>query len=101
MDTEEKRKSKPNVNYTLFLYREELQRTNKRYLELSNTKILLTDGLISKTARSVSRWRMRELKHLGREIIFKKKLKHQVKRLKKLQELGINNPNPNAMSTEL
>lgn len=89
------------VPYTLFLYREELRRRNTQYIRLSKTKIYLTDGLISKTVRNITRLNVEELKNLSREIMFKKKLRHQVKRLRRLQEIGITNPNPNAMTTEL
>lgn len=90
-----------SVSYTLFLYREELSRRNTRYMRLSKTKICLTDGLISKTIRNIPQCSVEDLKACSREMQFKNKLKQQIHRLKRLQELGVKNASPNLISTDL
>ncbi|KNC20656.1 hypothetical protein FF38_04814 [Lucilia cuprina] len=92
---------KPTVSYTLFMYREELKRREARYLRLNKTKIVLTSELISKSVRNFKHCTAEDLKAITREMFFKKKLKKQIVRIQKLQNLGIDNANPNAQSTEL
>ncbi|XP_017028412.1 uncharacterized protein [Drosophila kikkawai] len=74
---------KPTVTYHLFLYRSELARRNARQLRLSRTKIEITDELISKTVRNLKTCSMDDLKAVNRELLFKRKLRHNVSKLKK------------------
>ncbi|XP_030566889.1 uncharacterized protein LOC115766942 [Drosophila novamexicana] len=74
---------KPTVSYHLFLYREELARRNARQLRLSRTKIEITDELISRTVRNIKSCSMDDLKAVNRELIFKRKLRHNVSKLRK------------------
>lgn len=91
--------NKPTVSYTLFMHREELKRHKTRYLPLNKTKKALTNELISKNVRN---FRYQHLKSIiTLKLLFKKKLKKEIVRMEKLQNLGIENPNPNAESTEL
>lgn len=93
--------SKPTVSYTLFMYREELKRREARYLRLNKTKVALTSELISKSVRNFKHCTTEDLKAITREMLFKKKLKKQIVRIQKLENLGIENANPNAQSTQL
>ncbi|KAM7356771.1 uncharacterized protein ACRADG_002405 [Cochliomyia hominivorax] len=93
--------NKPTVSYTVFMYREELKRRQARYLPLNKTKIVLTNKLISKSVRNFKHCTADDLKAITREMFFKKKLKKQIVKIQKLQNLGIDNANPNAESTEL
>ncbi|EDW58258.1 uncharacterized protein [Drosophila virilis] len=74
---------KPTVSYHLFLYREELARRNARQLRLSRTKIEITDELISRTVRNIKSCSMDDLKAVNRELMFKRKLRHNVSKLRK------------------
>ncbi|XP_017863980.1 PREDICTED: uncharacterized protein LOC108614386 [Drosophila arizonae] len=78
------KQSKPTVSYHLFLYREELARRQRRLLRLSRTKIEITDELISKTVRNIKSCSMDDLKAVNRELLFKRKLRHNVSKLRKL-----------------
>ncbi|KAM7355815.1 uncharacterized protein ACRADG_001763 [Cochliomyia hominivorax] len=92
-------KSKSTVSYTLFLYREELRRSQTRFVSLSRTKISLTDKLISKSVRNLEKCSMEDLRAINREILFKKKLKYQMQRVKQLEKLGMKNVNPDKLPT--
>ncbi|XP_046808244.1 uncharacterized protein LOC124420162 [Lucilia cuprina] len=92
-------KSKSTVSYTLFLYREELRRNQTRYIRLNRTKISLTDKLISTSVRNLEKCSMEDLHAINREILFKKKLKYQVQRIRNLEKLGVKNVNPNQLPT--
>ncbi|XP_075164693.1 uncharacterized protein LOC142237208 [Haematobia irritans] len=94
-------KTKASIIYTLFLYREELKRRSVSFKRLSRTKISLTDKLITKSVRNLEECTTDDLRAINRELLFKKKLKHQVKRIQHLEKLGIRNANPNLQSTEL
>ncbi|KAM7357143.1 uncharacterized protein ACRADG_002635 [Cochliomyia hominivorax] len=95
-------KSKSTVSYTLFLYREELRRSQSCSMRLNRTKISLTDKLISKSVRNLEKCSMEDLRAINREILFKKKLKYQIKRVKQLEKMGMKNINPNQLpSTDL
>ncbi|XP_064539294.1 uncharacterized protein LOC135429049 [Drosophila montana] len=74
---------KPTVSYHLFLYRVELARRNARQLRLSRTKIEITDELISRTVRNLKSCSMDDLKAVNRELLFKRKLRHNVSKLRK------------------
>ncbi|XP_043646828.1 uncharacterized protein LOC122615785 [Drosophila teissieri] len=74
---------KPTVSYHLFLYRVELARRNARQLRLSRTKIEITDELISNTVRNLKTCSMDDLKAVNRELLFKRKLRSNVSKLKK------------------
>ncbi|KAH8242203.1 hypothetical protein KR026_007930 [Drosophila bipectinata] len=74
---------KPTVTYHLFMYRVELARRNARLLRLSRTKIEITDELISKTVRNIKTCSMDDLKAVNRELMFKRKLRNNVSKLKK------------------
>ncbi|XP_034656005.1 uncharacterized protein LOC117893484 [Drosophila subobscura] len=74
---------KPTVTYHLFLYRAELARRNARQLRLSRTKIEITDELISETVRNLKTCSMDDLKAVNRELLFKRKLRHNVSKLNK------------------
>ncbi|XP_037817869.1 uncharacterized protein LOC119607834 [Lucilia sericata] len=87
-----------SVSYTLFLYREELQRSQCRYKTLNRTKLSLTDKLITISVRNLKQCSMDDLRAINRELVFKKKLQNQMKRIKKLEKLGMKNPNPNKAS---
>ncbi|XP_017840049.1 uncharacterized protein LOC108597944, partial [Drosophila busckii] len=75
---------KPTVSYHLFLYREELARRNARQLRLSRTKIEITDELISSTVRNLKTCSIEDLKAVNRELVFKRKLRRNVSKLKKI-----------------
>ncbi|XP_037817902.1 uncharacterized protein LOC119607864 [Lucilia sericata] len=95
-------KSKTTISYTLFLYREELRRTQSRFTRLNRTKISLTDKLISKSVRNLEKCSIEDLHAINRELLFKKKLKYQIQRSKQLEKLGVKNANPNEIpSTDL
>ncbi|XP_016926238.3 uncharacterized protein [Drosophila suzukii] len=80
---ESERMLRPTVSYHLFLYRLELARRNARQLRLSRTKIEITDELISKTVRNLKTCSMDDLKAVNRELLFKRKLRSNVSKLKK------------------
>ncbi|KNC20655.1 hypothetical protein FF38_04815 [Lucilia cuprina] len=92
---------KPSVIYTLFLYRQELKRTQKHYKRLNRTKLTLTDGLITKTLSSLKNCTADDLRALSREIKFKNQLKSELRRMNHLEKLGIKNPNPHGRITKL
>ncbi|XP_065361819.1 uncharacterized protein LOC135955396 [Calliphora vicina] len=95
-------KSKTTFNYILFLYREELRRTESRFIRLTKTKISLTDKLISKSVRKLEKCSIEDLKAINSEIEFKKQLKNDIKRSRELEKLGLKNVNPNKLpSTDL
>ncbi|XP_013115157.1 uncharacterized protein LOC106092778 [Stomoxys calcitrans] len=94
-------KGKSSISYTLFLYREELKRRQVSFKRLSRTKISLTDKLITKSVRNLEKCTTEDLRAINQELLFKKKLKHQIKRIYNLEKLGIRNANPNLESTEL
>ncbi|XP_061400292.1 uncharacterized protein LOC133336014 [Musca vetustissima] len=93
--------SQPSISYTLFLYREELKRTKASFKRLNRTKISLTDKLISKSVRNLEKCSTEDLRVINRELLFKKKLKYQMQRIRQLEKLGMRNVNPNTPSTEL
>ncbi|KAH8295768.1 hypothetical protein KR018_008265 [Drosophila ironensis] len=78
---------RPTVSYHLFMYRVELARRNARLLRLSRTKIEITDELISKTVRNLKTCSMDDLKAVNRELLFKRKLRNNVSKLKKEAKL--------------
>lgn len=88
-----------SISYMLFLYREELRRFNARFLKLSTMKIDITQELISKTVQNIAQCSVEDLEYLSREMVFKRKLRNQVQRMKKLQMLGIRNPDPKTLSS--
>ncbi|XP_037817904.1 uncharacterized protein LOC119607866 [Lucilia sericata] len=95
-------KSKTTVSYTLFLYREELRRSQSRFTQLNRTKISLTDKLIAKSVRNLEKCYIEDLHAINREILFKKKLKYQIQRSKQLQKLRLKDVNPSKIPlTEL
>ncbi|KAM8710250.1 hypothetical protein ACLKA7_016963 [Drosophila subpalustris] len=85
---EQERLIKPTVSYHLFLYREELARRNARQLRLSRTKIEITDKLISRTVKNIKTCSMDDLKAVNRELIFKRKLRRNVSKLRKEAKLA-------------
>ncbi|KAL7734249.1 hypothetical protein ACLKA6_011916 [Drosophila palustris] len=85
---EQERMIKPTVSYHLFLYREELARRNARQLRLSRTKIEITDELISRTVKNIKTCSMDDLKAVNRELIFKRKLRRNVSKLRKEAKLA-------------
>ncbi|EDW17572.1 uncharacterized protein Dmoj_GI12748 [Drosophila mojavensis] len=91
----------PSVGYHLYLYREQLARKNVEYMRLSKAKYFITETLLAKTVRNLKACSLDELKTVNNQIVFKHKLKHQIYRLRKLQNLGIRNANPQMESTEL
>ncbi|XP_061386734.1 uncharacterized protein LOC133321668 [Musca vetustissima] len=93
--------SKPSVTYTLFLYREELQRREARHLRLNKTKFVLTDELISKSVRNLHECSRSDLRAISRELMFKKKLQRNIRRIHKLEKLGIKNADPQSQTTKL
>lgn len=93
--------TKPSVSYTLFLYRLELKRPQMHYKRLNKTKLTLTDGLITKSFRNLKNCSADDLVAISREIVFKRKLRTQLYRIHNLEKLGIENVDPNALSTEL
>ncbi|XP_075164167.1 uncharacterized protein LOC142236770 [Haematobia irritans] len=92
---------KPSFGYSLFLYREELRRPKLRYTRLNKTKLTLTDNLIKKHAKNLKQCSIDDLQSISREIQFKKTLCHQLKRLQRLEKLGMYNMSPTMESTEL
>lgn len=92
-------KTKSTVSYTLFLYREELRRSQTRFMRLNRTKISLTDKLISKSVRNLEKCSTEDLQAINRELMFKKKLKYQMQRIRHLEKLGMKNVNPNNLPT--
>ncbi|XP_022232066.2 uncharacterized protein LOC111080635 [Drosophila obscura] len=90
-----------NVGYHLYLYRQQLARRNVEYMRLSKAKYCITDTLLAKTVRNLKACSVDELKTVNNQIVFRHKLKHQIRRLRKLQFLGIKNANPQMESTEL
>ncbi|EDV95591.1 uncharacterized protein LOC6558090 [Drosophila grimshawi] len=78
---------KPTVSYHLFLYRVELARRQSRQLRLSRTKIEITDELISRTVKNIKTCSMDDLKAVNRELLFKRKLRHSVSKLRKQAKL--------------
>ncbi|BFF98158.1 uncharacterized N-acetyltransferase [Drosophila madeirensis] len=90
-----------NVGYHLYLYRQQLARRNVEYMRLSKAKYCITDTLLNKTVRNLKACSVDELKTVNNQIVFRHKLKHQIRRLRKLQFLGIKNANPKMESTEL
>lgn len=89
------------VTYTLFLYRQELKRTKQRYIRLNKTKITLTDELISKSIRNLKQCSEDDIETITRELLFQKKLKLQLNRIRNLEKIGLQNVNPNGRSTAL
>ncbi|XP_013116559.1 uncharacterized protein LOC106093943 [Stomoxys calcitrans] len=89
------------LSYTLFLYRQELSRREASYLHLNKTKFLLTDELINKSFRNLKQCSAADLKAISRELMFKKKLKRHIRRIRKLAKLGIQNANPASQTTKL
>ncbi|XP_051859569.1 uncharacterized protein LOC133844366 [Drosophila sulfurigaster albostrigata] len=79
---------KPTVSYHLFLYREELARRNARQLRLSRTKIDITEELISRTVKNIKTCSMDDLKAVNRELVFKRKLRNRVSKLRKEAKLA-------------
>ena len=88
-------KTKTSVSYTLFLYREELRRSQCSLKRLNRTKISLTDKLIKKSVRNLEKWSMEDLQAINREILFKKKLKYQMQRSRQLEKLDMKNNDQN------
>lgn len=93
--------NKHTVTYALFLYHEELRRRKTRYMRLNKTKILLTHNLVSQGIKNLKYCSIDDINAIRREMLFKQKLKKQLKRIKQLEKLGIENPNPNALTTVL
>lgn len=67
-------------NYALYLHREELRKRGKSSMSASRTKLLLTQELISKTVKNISKCSADDLRILSRETIFKKNLHRELAR---------------------
>ncbi|XP_065361798.1 uncharacterized protein LOC135955374 [Calliphora vicina] len=99
--------SKINVSYTLFLYRQELRRSQNLFVRLSRSKISLTDKLISKGVRNLKNCSMEDLRAINRQLVFKKKLENKIKnnkkskKKKKDQKNEEADPNEEAPATDL
>lgn len=91
----------PSVGYHLYLYREQLARRKVEYMRLSKAKYFITETLLAKNWRNLKGCSADDLKTVNNQIVFKHKLRHQIHRLRKLQNLGIRNANPHMESTEL
>lgn len=80
----------PSLPYTLFAYREELRRRDAPFLKMSTIKLHLTDNLILHTIKNIRQLDTIEIMNLNREIHFKRKLTKQMRKVRKLEKLGIN-----------
>lgn len=72
---------KYSTSYILFLYCEELNRKKVRVVNLKKTKIHLTDKLVSKGVRNLKECSIADLRAITRELLYKNKLKLQLKQL--------------------
>ncbi|XP_037929612.1 uncharacterized protein LOC119679457 [Teleopsis dalmanni] len=92
---------KTNLSYQLFLYREELRKRNSQYLRLSKKKFEITDELITQKVSNLNECTPEDIKTINQELEFKRKLKLEIYRTRKLMNLGMKNVGPNTPSTEL
>ncbi|KAH8419275.1 hypothetical protein KR222_003582 [Zaprionus bogoriensis] len=80
----------PSLPYTLFAYREELRRRDAPFMKMSTIKLHLTDNLILHTIKNIRKLDTIEIMNLNREIVFKRKLTKQMRKVRKLEQLGVN-----------
>ncbi|XP_075163725.1 uncharacterized protein LOC142236367 [Haematobia irritans] len=73
--------------YALYLHREELRKRFNSPMGISRTKLLLTQELISKTKKNISKCSASDLQILSRETIFKKNLRREIARQRHRQYL--------------
>lgn len=80
----------PKTAYALFLHRSELKRRRLHFAKVSQTKIHLTDQLISKLKQRMGTCSYEDLQIMVRELDFRKfleyQLQHRMKQLKALQK---------------
>lgn len=80
----------PKTAYALFLHRSELKRRRLHFAKVSQTKIHLTDQLISKVKQRMGTCSYEDLQIMVRELDFRTFLEHQLrhrqKQLKVLQK---------------
>ncbi|XP_030383841.1 uncharacterized protein LOC115631269 [Scaptodrosophila lebanonensis] len=80
----------PSLHYTLYAYREELRRRDAPFMKMSTIKLHLTDNLILQTIKNIRQYDTIEIMNLNREIVFKRKLYRQMRKVRKLEKLGLN-----------
>ncbi|XP_022229019.1 uncharacterized protein LOC111078571 [Drosophila obscura] len=82
--------SMPSLHYTLYAYREELRRRDVPFMKMSTIKLHLTDNLILQTIKNIRQFDTMEIMNLNREITFKRRLTKQMRKVRKLEKLGLN-----------
>lgn len=81
--------SLPSLHYTLFAYREELRRRDAPFMKMSTIKLHLTDNLILQTIKNIRQYDTIEIMNLNQEINFKRRLTKQMRKVRKLEKLGL------------
>ncbi|XP_061395077.1 uncharacterized protein LOC133330683 [Musca vetustissima] len=76
-----------NLNYALYLHREELQRRRMSKMRVSQTKLMLTHELITNTIKNIDKCSADDLQSLSRETVFKNNLQRHIARQRHHQYL--------------
>lgn len=83
------------IPYMLFIYREELRKSQGRLLKLSKTKLNLTQEMVSYSVDRITEYDVEELININRQISFTRKLKLHMDHMKKqMQSMRISQQSP-------
>ncbi|XP_059221430.1 uncharacterized protein LOC131996027 [Stomoxys calcitrans] len=72
-----------SIPYMLFVYREELRKSQARLLKLSKTKLNLTQEMVSYSVDHITEYNVDELITINRQISFTRKLKTHMDQMKR------------------
>uniref|UniRef100_A0A1I8QCN6 Uncharacterized protein n=1 Tax=Stomoxys calcitrans TaxID=35570 RepID=A0A1I8QCN6_STOCA len=77
-----------SISYVLFMYREQLRKSEGASLRLNRTKLTLTDKLIKKNVSQIKKCSTDDVLAISRNIVFQSKLKNQIQRMNQMKRLG-------------
>lgn len=81
--SETARSNSYNIPYMLFVYREELRKSQGRLLKLSKSKLNLTQEMVSYSVDHITEYDVEELININRQISFTRKLKVHMDHMRK------------------
>lgn len=77
--------STSTIAYKLFVYREELRKSQG--IKLSRSKLNLTEELVSYSVNHIMEYAREELSTINRQITFTQRLKNRVERMRQMQRM--------------
>ncbi|XP_065356025.1 uncharacterized protein LOC135950408 [Calliphora vicina] len=82
----EDKKPSSNIPYMLFMYRQDLRRFNKSSLKLSNSKLKLSQEMVSYSVDHITEYSLEELMNINIQIDFTRNLKSSMEEKKQMQK---------------